>query len=460
MTRTKNPAATRSCKVPRSCEAIAAVALSLPAASRLGTAEPALRVRRFLSTVGILSLLLSVTSLSVLAAELAAHTVVSAGSQAPVSGTFDRFQIAAEPIFAPVNDQGEVAFFATLRHAKATEGIFLAQGRRIRTVALAGGPAPGGGRFASFSKHAALALGRDGTVVFDAAVTGGKAPEALLMASGGKLHAIAFAGAAAPGVAGGYFAEFDAPAVNDAGDVVFLASVRRGRDALDVIYHYHAGKIRKLAAAGDPVPDGGTLAGFGVPALNNKGAVAFTAVVEGGPVIGGVFLLDGNVLRLLAGAGNPAPEGGIFSQLSERVALNGKGTVAFSAVLKLGPATGGMFAAENGAVRALAKLGDEAPGGGKFASFGHWPGLAESGSVAFVAATEGGSESVGVFVTSARGLQRIANAGGAMPDGTRLGSLTLYPALAMSANGAITLAVAPDSNGNGFDGIIYLSGRL
>src|SRR5690348_8404400 len=55
------------------------------------------------------------------------RTVIRSGVPAPGGGRFDRFQVASQPIAAPVNARGQVAFYATVLHAVAREGIFLVQ---------------------------------------------------------------------------------------------------------------------------------------------------------------------------------------------------------------------------------------------------------------------------------------------------------------------------------------------
>src|SRR5215471_4537071 len=55
----------------------------------------------------------------------ALRAVIQSGSPAPGGGRFDRFDVTAQPIAAPVNARRQVAFYATELHAPAREGIFL-----------------------------------------------------------------------------------------------------------------------------------------------------------------------------------------------------------------------------------------------------------------------------------------------------------------------------------------------
>ena len=73
------------------------------------------------------------------------RAVVRSGETAPGGGRFDRFGVASQPIAAPVNARGQVAFYATVLHAAAREGIFLVRSGRVTKVAAFGDDLPGGG---------------------------------------------------------------------------------------------------------------------------------------------------------------------------------------------------------------------------------------------------------------------------------------------------------------------------
>src|SRR5216117_612340 len=205
--------------------------------------------------------------------------VVVAGQAAPGGGAFERFSIETLPVVAPVNARGQVAFFATILRGRASEGFFRATGTRIDAIAAEGDAAPGGGAFSGFGRHPIPTLNEAGDVAFAAAVSGGKTVEGIFATAGRRLRAVAVAGSAAPGIASGTLASLDAPALNDRGDVAFLATVRRGRETVEAIYLSSGATLSKIVAQGDPAPAGGAFAGFGVPALNAAGAVAFAAVV-------------------------------------------------------------------------------------------------------------------------------------------------------------------------------------
>src|SRR2546423_628061 len=68
-----------------------------------------------------------------------------------------------------------------------------------------------------------------------AAAGGGKTVEGISPGSGGRLTIVAMAGARAVGGAWGTLAGLDSPAINDRGDVAFLATVRRGRETTEAV---------------------------------------------------------------------------------------------------------------------------------------------------------------------------------------------------------------------------------
>ncbi|PWU19783.1 MAG: hypothetical protein C5B48_13185 [Candidatus Rokuibacteriota bacterium] len=381
------------------------------------------------------------------------RAVVTAKQPAPGGGIFEHFSIESLPIVAPINRKGQVAFFATLLRGAAGEGIFLSSGARITKVAQEGDRVPGGGAISGFGRHPIPALNESGTVAFAAAVTSGKTVEGIFLASQGRLQVIALAGAPAPGFPSGTLANLDAPSLNDRGDIAFVATVRRGRETSEAIYLHSRNKLLKVVGQGDAAPAGGTFAGFGPPSLNNRGVIAFGAVVEGRGVPGGIFIAEAGQVRMVLGAGEDTPLGGIFAKFSERVTLNDAGTVAFQAQLKSAPVQAAIVTLADGRPRSVAALGDTAPGGGTFSSFGLWPAVAADGTVGFTASVDGGTSPAGIFVSGSAGITRLASLGDGAPGGGTLVTFTLYPAISISAAGAVTFAAAPSAIGEGVEGL-------
>jgi hypothetical protein len=381
------------------------------------------------------------------------RSIARTGDAAPGGGTFDRFGQETLPIVAPVNGRGDVAFFASLSRGGADEGIFLNRAGRIVTVAREGDPVAGVGRLSGFGKHPTPALSEAGAVAFAAAVAGGRAVEGIFTWSAGRLRAVVTTGTPAPGIPSGVVASVDTPAINASGEVVFLATIRRGRESIEAILASRGGVLRKVVAQGDPAPAGGLFAGFGPPAVNAHGSVAFAAVVEGKAVPGGIFVASGGRIQMVVGAGEDTPIGGIFAKFSERIALNDRGLIAFHGMLKFAPVEAAIFAIEDGRTRAVARLGDAAPGGGTIDHFGLWPAIGSDGAIAFAASIEGGPAPVAVLRADAAGLTRVVAVGDTLPGGDRIRSLTLYPIVSLGSGGHLAFAVAPTATGEGPEGL-------
>jgi len=380
--------------------------------------------------------------------------VATSGMPVPGGGTFDRFHVEGQPAITPVNDRRQVAFFATLAHARASEGMFLGDANGIQVIALSGSAVPGGGKLAGFPEHPVPALNRVGAVAFSASIAEGKASEGVFVSNKHRLRVIALSGSASSGVPGGIFTEFQAPALNDSGEVAFLAGVRRGRDTLEAIYLHRAGKLRKIAAAGDPAPGGGSFSAFGAPALNNKREVAFAAVIDGGSVTGGIFVASAAETRMLVGAGTPEPYGGIFAQFSDRVSINSGGSVLFNAILKLGPVNHALFVVERGEVRPVVGVGRAGSADADFSALGLWPSLSDDGTVAFIAAAADSSGAVGLFLAESLQTKRRAVVGDTLPDGATLVSFLLYPAVTCSPRGTLAFAIqGAAAGGKSFEAI-------
>jgi hypothetical protein len=383
------------------------------------------------------------------------HLVVASGQPAPTGGSFDRFDVASQPIVAPVNARGHVAFYASVMRGRTAEGIFLATGRGFAKIAGIGDAVPSGGKLSEFAKHPVPALNDHDRVAFGAAVAGARATEGVFLASEGTLKAIALSGNDAPGVLNGTFVEFDAPAINNWDEVAFVATVRRGRETLQMLFLYSGGRLRKLVAEGDRTPRGGTFDKFGVPAINNKGVVAFPAVLDHAPVLGGIFVAGTRDLRLLAGVGETGPNGTMLVRFSERVAINDEDNVALGAEIRADGRTKDeiLLITANGVLE-IAAVGDSAPGGGRFSAFGPWPSVGPGGMVAFVAGIDDGPVPLGLYAGQPPDLRRVAGVGDRLADGKVLPAFAMNPVASAGSDGALTFATMAEP-GTGENGIYY-----
>lgn len=385
----------------------------------------------------------------------ALQIVATSGEGVTGNGLLDHFDIGGQAIAAPSNRRGDVVFFATLLRSTAEEGLFVANGKGVTKLAAVGDAVPSGERVAGFGERPGVSLNDSGAFAFMATLTGGKSTSGVFLAQNGKIAAIALSGSAAPEVVGGTLADFEAPTLAENGDVAFLASVRHGRETQEAIYVYRGKELKRAIGSGDAAPGGGTFSSFGNPVINNRGEVAFAALVEQGPILGGIFVSIGKELRLLLSAGAAAPTGGVFTRFSERLDFNDAGTIALNSVIRQNTSAGAITVIENEVPRVLANVGDAAPGGGTFSAFAAWPALSGSGMVAFIAAIDGGPNPMGLFLADSAGLRRIAAVGEPLPDGSRMTGLPLYPTLAISSSDAVTFAATTERDGGRSEAILY-----
>jgi hypothetical protein len=386
----------------------------------------------------------------------ALHRIVGTGQQTPIGGIFDRFDVESQPIVAPVNVRGEVAFYATILRNKATEGIFLARGGHLTKVAAVGDSVPGGGILTQFAQHPIPSLNDSGTVTFGAAVSLAQASEGIFMAKDGNLKAIAVIGGDAPGVVNGTFAQLDTPSMNNRDEVVFVATVRHGRDTFEALYLYSNGRLRKLLAERDPYLGGGFFDQFGLPAINNRGVVALAVTLDHSPVLGGIFVTGTRDLKMLVGAGAAAPDGRMILRFSERLAIDDDDNISFGAHLGSGTQRSeALLKVNTSGVTTIAAVGDPAPGGGKFAGFGEWPSAGPAGRIAFVAALDDGPGPIGIFAWEAGIFTRLVLAGEKLPDGSTLPPFAINPVTSAGNNGAVSFATMGDPELGGGSRIYY-----
>jgi len=222
-----------------------------------------------------------------------------------------------------LSGDGELAFYANVAGGANRSGVFASDGVTTRAVALEGGPVPGDPADRWWFV-APLAIGDAGDVVIYASTLLGKT--ALFLVSGPDATLIAGFGDEAPGTGGGEFDFFHPPSVAFGGPGELVLSIMvRGGTTSEVLYAWSAGTLDPIAMAGDPVPGlddaifecspNPDLPGCGVPAFgevgaNDSGSVAFRGNyrrLDLGYWLGGIFQIDEGVPRALALVGDPAP---------------------------------------------------------------------------------------------------------------------------------------------------------
>jgi hypothetical protein len=209
--------------------------------------------------------------------------------------------------------------------------------------------------------------------------------------------------------------------------------------------------LRKLVAGGDPAPRGGSFDRFGLPVINNKGVVAFPAVLERGAVLGGIFLAGTRDLHLLVGAGEIGPGGMMLVRFSERVAIDDQDNVAFVAHLGSGGSSEAVLVANASGLTQLAIVGENAPGGGRFAAFGPWPNFGSDATVAFVAAVDDGPGTLGIYLGNPGAIHRVTMVGDRLANGGAVPAFALNSVTSVGSRGGLTFATManPESGQNG-----------
>jgi hypothetical protein len=370
------------------------------------------------------------------------RVIVRAGQAAPGGGRFDRFDVTSQPVVAPVNARGQVAFYATVLRSPAREGIFIADTTHVTKAAAFGDPVPGGGTLAEFAEHPVPSLNAAGHVAFAAQIAGGRGTEGIVLAGEDGLRAVALAGDDAPGVPTGVMVGFDNPALNDNDEIAFVANVRRERDVMDVLYFWNGRRLQRVVAEGDRLLRvGGKMDRIGGPALNNAGVVTFPASILKGPVLGGIFVAGARDLRLVVAAGDRLEDGAMILRFSERVAIDDEDGIAFGAYL--GSQSGQREAVLRTGPDGLAVVaieGAQAPGGGRYAGFGPWPTVAPGGVTAFVAALDGGPGPLAAFAGPPGDIRAVATMGETLANGERIGRFALNAVAVAGPGGALTFA--------------------
>jgi hypothetical protein len=234
---------------------------------------------------------------------------------------------------------GSTAFQAALTGAAASSGLFSRGGRGIAVIALEGQQAPGGGRYRAFGTPAVV-RGRQAAFVAEVGDT-----SALFLKRGARTIPLARAGKDTVTRLGGTFASFGTPATG-AGGVVFRATLSGGRDGL---FFVRGRQLVALAGRTDMEPGGGRFRLFGTPTTAGA-SVVFLADVEGGSTSGGVFRVPvatppedvAPAVEALAVDGGPSPLGGTFIGFGTP-AGNRSGQVAYTADLSGAAAPGAIF---------------------------------------------------------------------------------------------------------------------
>jgi hypothetical protein len=180
---------------------------------------------------------------------------------------------------------------------------------------------------------------------------------------------------------GFFFGTFFTPDINDAGDVLFFCDINGGDSRRGLfLYRGASGEIVKVAAIGDSSPIGGTFGAVGPGSLNNNGQVVFLASAVG-TLNSDIFMWNDGVVTKVAAVGDPAPQGGTYSFLGTESAgfqdgtnipvgpvpdINDSDQIAFRAIVSGGITQRGIVVRTGQADAWYVKVPDPTPIGGTY----------------------------------------------------------------------------------------------
>jgi hypothetical protein len=206
--------------------------------------------------------------------------------------------------------------------------------------------------------------------------------------------------------------------------------------------------------------------GFGEPAVNNMGEVAFFACGEddqGFFVGGGVFVYGNGEKRKVVVSNDPSPIGGQFALNfvpPQSVQINDNGDVLFEAGVIIDSVTRrlGLFLATDEGIKKIEVDGDLMPTGGIVTpnTFGFGD-LNNNGDVVFAVGLTGGDPDTGIFLFSENRLAKIMLQGEATPIGGKFSTLSDSSFLLPRINDKATVAFKNKVTGGSSPSAIFLA---
>ena len=383
-----------------------------------------------------------------------------------------------------VNAAGRVAFNSQVDGSDRNQGVFVADsdgsisaiaigcgglGGGGDTTSMCGDASPIGGHFGGFfSENTVFTpdINDAGDVLFFCDVNGGDSRRALFLyqAASGQIVKVAAVGDPSP--IGDTFGAVGPGSINNNGKVVFLAS-QVGETVNSNLFMWDNGVVTKIAALGDPAPEGGTFSGLGtesfgfqdgtsiptgpVPDINDSDQIAFRAIVSGGITERGIVVRTGQVDEWYVKVPDPTPIGGTYFDM-QAASINNAGQIAFFSDYRPTPETfnSGWFAGSPGNWRKVIVFFDSIDGGqclGLAFSRNPMQTIDAAGNVVFWTNLDsnGTSDRLALGLTDGSFLI-AARRGDPTPIGGTFGSMDAWPAI----NGNIgTLNVATPGAQNG-----------
>lgn len=216
------------------------------------------------------------------------------GDPAPGTGGGTFTSLSSSDLW--LDDAGRVALASSVLNGSVDAGLFLSSQISLSALLLEGDAAPGtaGGSFAAFG---APILTPSGALAFLATIAGGNVDRGVFALRDELLEPVVFQGDPAPDTGGGTYGSSLQFAMNDAGDVALLASVSGGTIGTPgftphAVFQIAGSTHHAVAVEGGaaPVPGGANYTTFYRPAIDAAGNVVFVAVYSGVTSGRGIFL--------------------------------------------------------------------------------------------------------------------------------------------------------------------------
>ena len=258
--------------------------------------------------------------------------------------------------------------------------------------------------------------------------------------------------------------------INDSGQAAINAGVTIGNRIVEMLLLFSEGRLTRIVQDGDISPVGTIFkgCGFGQPAINEKGEVAFHACGEttAGFFSDGVFIYSSAGMNKVVVSGDRSPLGEIIINVvpAQPVQINDLGEVLFGASVIPDPMTQkfGLFLATKEGIRKIEVDGDSMPGGGVVTKRTVGNGdLNNKGDVAFSVNLTGGQSDSGIFLDSGGQISKLMAEGDPSPIGGTFSPLVDpnlredFPTPRINENGTVAFKVRV--TGGGATSAIFLA---
>lgn len=261
----------------------------------------------------------------------------------------------------------------------------------------------------TFAQFGTVAINNAGQIAFIAGDQSG-----LYRLSGGAVTTVAQTSEPVPGLSGVFFDEITTLALNNQGQIAFVASLVGARGGVGLfLYSQLTDAFQPIVFSGDRVPGPvfANFQNFTNVFLTDQGQLAFTGTFR--DTEAGAFLVSNGAPQPIAVPNQDAPgtSGGQFRTASVR-SLAANGTMLIHGSLRNGSATSALFLYRAGSLQPILFTGQAAPVGGTFSRFSNATLISEAGDVVFEGFAIGGSTATGgIFVLSSGQIQTIVLSG-------------------------------------------------